>query len=295
VLRCHIDKRDIGKRPLVDLKPAHVQQWITDLQKAQLAPATIRGAHARLRKALDVAVRLQHVSSNVAEVVILPKVEAREIAPLDFDQVRTLLAAVEGHRWEALYRLAVNLGMREAELLGLTVAAVDLQAGTIHVRQQLQRTRDTAGEEPSFRLQSLKSAGANRLLRLDEDLILVVQRHLERRSAEKAAFKSWPDTLDLVFTSHKAKPIHHANLLHHFQRVLKRCGLPCIRFHDLRHTAATLMLAIGEPLVNVSKVLGHSSPAITARIYAHALDEGKADAIAGLSARLRNAGVSNDE
>jgi integrase len=95
--------------------------------------------------------------------------------------------------------------------------------------------------------------------------------------------------LNLVFVTETGAPIHISDLTKHFKSALKRAGLPTIRFHDLRHTAATLMLANGVSLVTVSKILGHSSPAITATIYAHALDESKAGAIAGLSQRLRKA------
>lgn len=91
----------------------------------------------------------------------------------------------------------------------------------------------------------------------------------------------------LVFTSDTGGPIFISELLAHFRQVLKKAGLPQIRFHDLRHTAATLMLADGVPLVTVSKVLGHSSPSITGSIYAHALHESKSEAIAGLSKRLK--------
>jgi integrase len=91
----------------------------------------------------------------------------------------------------------------------------------------------------------------------------------------------------LVFTTDTGGPVHQSNLGKHFTRMLKEAGLPHTRFHDLRHTAATLLLANDVNLVTVSKILGHSSPAVTANIYAHALDSAKAQAIAGLSARLR--------
>lgn len=99
----------------------------------------------------------------------------------------------------------------------------------------------------------------------------------------------WKNTLNLVFVTETGAPVHSSDLIQHFKRMLKTLELPKIRFHDLRHTATTLMLADGVPLVTVSKILGHSSPAITATIYAHALDESKTGAIAGLSQKLRGA------
>jgi integrase len=99
--------------------------------------------------------------------------------------------------------------------------------------------------------------------------------------------KRWKDTWNLVFVSENGAPIHASNLLAHFRKALKAAELPTIRFHDLRHTCATLLLADRVLLITVSKILGHSSPAVTAKIYAHALDESKAVAIACLARRLR--------
>jgi integrase len=196
---------------------------------------------------------------------------------------------VEGHRWAALYRLAINLGMREGELLGLTWPAIDFDAGTLRIFQQLQRAK-MPGEPQApraFLLQSTKTKAGERTLRLDADLLDVLRAHRAMQEAERLRRgDDWRDPWgNLAFTSEAGGPIHVSILLDHFRGALKGAGLPSISFHDLRHTAATLMLADSVPLVTVSKVLGHSSPAITAQIYTHALDESKAEAIAWLSAR----------
>jgi integrase len=220
----------------------------------------------------------------VADDTELPTVRRKPIYPLDFEQVAALLDEVEGHRWAALYRLAINLGLREGELLGLTWGAIDFKAKTIRVDQQLQRVN---GE---FVLQTTKTKAGERVLMLDDDLLAVLRMHRKNLAEERLlSGASWKDKLNLVFVSDTGGPIHVSCLLDHFRQALKRAGLPAIRFHDLRHTAATLMLANGEPLVTVSKILGHSSPAVTATIYAHALDSSKASAIAALSQRLRKA------
>lgn len=202
------------------------------------------------------------------------------------NQVQCLLKALVGHRWYALYRLAVNLGMRQGELLGLTREHIDLEAGIIRIRQQLQReTQDD--ETRSFVLQTTKTQAGERTLQIDQSLTKILREHLRNLDEEQALHgKAWKDTLNLIFVTETGAPIHGSDLLQHFNRVLKRAKLPKIRFHDLRHTAATLMLADGIPLVTVSKILGHSSPAVTAKIYAHALDESKSIAIAGLSQKL---------
>jgi hypothetical protein len=141
-----------------------------------------------------------------------------------------------------------------------------------------------------FVLQTTKTRAGERTLTLDPDLLRVLQEHRANQDEERALLgEHWRGPWgDLVFTTDTGAPIHISILRRHFQRVLQQAELPPIRFHDLRHTAATLMLADGIPLITVSKILGHSSPVITAMIYAHALDESKSGAIAGLSQRLQN-------
>jgi integrase len=288
VIKRYIDSDAIGKRRLDKLTPAEVQAWVNRLT-TRIAPQTVRNAHARLHKALEVAVKNTYIPRNVASSTELPSVPKTSIEPLNFEQVNVLLDVVEGHRWAAIYRLAVNLGMREAELFGLTWGAIDFAQGTLRVFQQLRRARPAKGAAREFVLQSTKTRAGERTLRLDEDLLEVLREHQENQAEERALLgEKWRDPWGtLVFTTETGGPIHISCLLDHFRQVLEKAGLPDIRFHDLRHTAATLMLADGVPLVTVSKILGHASPAITAAIYAHSLDESKSTAIAGLSKRLR--------
>ncbi|HEY3227903.1 MAG TPA: tyrosine-type recombinase/integrase [Roseiflexaceae bacterium] len=286
VIRRYIADALVGRRRLSQLTPADVQAWVNALS-ARVAPQTVRNAHARLHKALVVAVRQRYIARNVTDDIELPSGRPPPIKPLNFEQACALLAAVAGHRLAALYRLAINLGMRQGELLGLTWDALDLDAGTIRVDRQLRRVRN-GKETREFVLQTTKTKAGERVLQLDEDLMAVLREH-RREQQEEAALreKQWKNGLNLVFVTETGAPLHISDLTKHFKNALKRAGLPIIRFHDLRHTAATLMLANGVSLVTVSKILGHSSPAITATIYAHALDESKASAIAELSERLR--------
>lgn len=290
IIKRYIEGAPIGKRRLDKLTPAEVQAWVNDLTK-KVKPKTVRNAHARLHKALEVAVRNNYLSRNVASRIELPSVPTPNIHPLDVQQVQALLKVVEGHRWYALYRLAVNLGMREGELCGLTWQAIDFQAGTLRIYQQLQRARkDGKVDAPrEFVLQTTKTKSGERTLKLDEDLLTVLRAHKQNQEEERQLRgEKWRDPWGtLIFTSETGGPIHVSCLLDHLRGALKQAELPEIRFHDLRHTAATLMLANGVPLVTVSKILGHSSPAITAAIYAHALDESKSLAIAALSQQLR--------
>jgi len=288
VIRRYITNAPIGKRKLSQLTPADVQSWVNALSN-KLAPQTVRNAHARLHKALVVAVRQRYIARNVADDIALPSVRTPPIKPLDFAQAAALLETLADHRWGALYRLAINLGMRQGELLGLTWEAVDLEAGTIRVFQQLQRVKQPDGQR-EFVLQSTKTRSGERVLQIDASLVARLREH-RRAQDEEAELRgaACKNRLKLLFTTDTGAPIHVSDLAKHFKSALGRAKLPPIRFHDLRHTAATLMLADGVPLVTVSKILGHSSPAITATIYAHALDTSKASAIASLAQRLEQA------
>lgn len=140
VVRRYITGTTLGKRRLDTLTPTEMQAWVNTLAQ-RIAPLTVRNAHARLHKALEVAVKNNYVPRNVASSTELPSVPKTDIQPLNFEQVQKLLDTVERHRWAALYRLAVNLGMREAELFGLTWPAIDFERGTLRIFQQLRRTR----------------------------------------------------------------------------------------------------------------------------------------------------------
>jgi len=286
VVRRYIKGTKLGRRKLGQLTPADVQAWVNTLN-TRIGAQTVRNAHARLHKALAVAVRQRYIAKNPADEIELPSVRTPPIQPLDFEQAQALLAVLKGHRWETLYWLAINLGMRQGELLGLTWDALNLEVGTLRVFQQLQRIKHPAGGK-MFVLQTTKTKAGDRVLQLDVDLVALLREH-RRIQAEEAALRgaTWKNSFNLVFVTDTGAPIHFSDLVKQFKGALKKAGLPNIRFHDLRHTAATLMLADGVPLVTVSKILGHSSPAITAMIYAHALDDQKADAIASLGRRLR--------
>jgi integrase len=290
IIQRYIATAPLGQRRLDKLTPADVQAWVNDLA-ARVQPKTVRNAYGRLHKALEVAVRNQYVARNVAKHVELPAVPTPHIQPLTVSQVMALLRVVQSHRWYAMYRLAVNLGMREGELFGLTWPAIDFAAGTIRIHQQLRRARigGKADAPREFLLQPTKTKAGERTLKLDADLLAVLQAHKANYDEERALLGvRWRDPFgNLVFTTDTGAPIHMSILRRHFVQVCKAAKLPPIRFHDLRHTAATLMLDNSVPLVTVSKILGHSSPAITATIYAHALDESKAGAIAALSQQLR--------
>jgi integrase len=206
------------------------------------------------------------VPRNVAAAVDPPRVVTPEMRPLSPAQARTLLEAAKSNRLEALYVLAVTTGMRQGELLGLKWGDVDLKCGTVRVR----RTLTLAKGGP--RLTEPKTKGSRRQIRLTASAVAALERHRANQDGEGAARgHNWKDQ-GLVFCSRRGTPIRRDNLhSKSWKPLLGRAGLPDTRFHDLRHTCATLLLTKGVHPKIVSEMLGHSSIAITLDTYSHVI------------------------
>jgi len=211
-------------------------------------------------------VRWGLIPRNAAAAVDPPRVVTPEMRPLSPTQARTLLAAANGNRLEALFVLAVSTGMRQGELLGLGWEDVDLEAKTARVR----RTLTLAKGGP--RLTEPKTRGSRRSIRLTASAVEALERHRERQEGEGAARGPDWNGQGLVFCTRRGTPIRRDNLHDkHWKPLLRRSGLPDVRFHDLRHTCATLLLTKGVHPKIVSEMLGHSSIAITLDTYSHVI------------------------
>jgi integrase len=193
-------------------------------------------------------------------------VRTPEMRPLSPIQARTLLQTASGNRLDALYVLAVTTGMRQGELLGLGWEDVDPEEGVVRVR----RTLTLAKGGP--RLTEPKTRGSRRSIRLTASAVEALERHRVRQDNEGAARgHKWNDW-DLVFCTKRGTPIRRDNLHDkHWKPLLRRSGLPDTRFHDLRHTCATLLLTKGVHPKIVSEMLGHSSVSITLDTYSHVI------------------------
>ncbi len=254
----------LGKIKLNELHPQHIQALYKKLWEQGKSPRTIQVIHSVLRRALGVAERQGLIVRNPAKVVEPLKVPHKEMLILDDNQVRQLMIAAQESRFENLYYLAVTTGLRQGELLGLKWIDVDWASGNIHVRRQLQRI---TGEGMKFT--EPKTRSGRRMVELGSEALKRLSAHRKQLDFE-ALSPEWEDH-GLVFPSIYGTPLDQKRLHQDFKRVLKKAGLHDIRFHDLRHTAATLMLMNGIPLLVVSRRLGHSKPSVTLDIYGHYL------------------------
>ncbi len=260
----------LGHVKLRSLTPARVQALYRAKLDSGLSPRTVQLIHTVLHKALKQAVKWELVAKNVTEAVNAPRparVTGKKIRPLSRKEYFAFREAVRGDRLEALYVLAVTAGLREGEILGLDWEAVDLDRGIVYVRRQLTRTKKDGliFTEPKWNSQ--------RSVILTEDAVATLRRHRARQAEErmKLPLGLWQDT-SLVFTSATGGPLDVGNMTNRsFRPLLERAGLPRIRFHDLRHTCATLLLLAGVSPRIVQERLGHRDISETLGTYSHVL------------------------
>jgi integrase len=278
--RVHIASA-LGRYRLAELQPHHVEAWVTRLLASGRAPSTVRRIHAILHIELEHALRQGYVQRNVAGLVTPVRVDKADVHPLGRDDARRLLEAAATHRDAAMYALVLAYGLRKGELLGLTWDDVDLDGRELHIRQQVQRRQVAA----------LKRGASRRVLRLRPWIVDMLRAHAIRlKERQLLAGQRWRDH-GLVFPSDVGTPQGAANLHTAWKRLLRRAGIPDVRFHDLRHTAATLALAEGASLFDVSRMLGHNSIKTTADLYGHWSQEGREDVAQRMERALRGAAV----
>jgi integrase len=255
----------IGNVRLSRLGPEDLQRLYTDRLTAGCSPTTVLHLHRLLHRALDRAHRWQLVTRNVANLVDPPRMAHIEFPTLTPEGLRRLLAAAVGDRLEALYVLAVTTGLREGELLALRWADVDPAGAALRVRGSMQplRGRGLTIVEP-------KSARSRRQVLLPRVALSSLASHRRRQDGEAlAAGAGWHD-LGLVFANTVGRPISAGNLLRRsFYPLLTKAGLPRMRFHDLRHTSATLLLEKNIHPRIVQERLGHAGVGITLDTYSH--------------------------
>jgi integrase len=273
-VRLHLSPT-LGRIPLARLSPMDVQRAHNELLKTGLAPATVGRAHAALRAALKQALRWQLIPSNPASLVTPPRVEHCEMAAMDPEQTRRFLNAARGTPLEALWVLAVTTGLRQGELLALRWSEVDLEGASVRVTGTLTRIDAEvagAGHPKTHRVTAPpKSARSRRRVEVGALAIDALREHRRRQVEQRLhAGTLWVDH-DVMFSGATGGHLHPVQLNRELRLLLTIAGLPTMRFHDLRHTAASLLLGRDVNPKKVSEMLGHSTVAITLDTYSHVL------------------------
>lgn len=257
----------LGNLPLATLSPADVQAFLNAKAASGLSPRTVGYLRGVLRGALGQAERTDLVGRNVARLARPPRIPRRRVSPLSVEEVRTFLATITGDRLEALYLVALGVGLRQGEILGLRWSDLDLECGTLTVRHALARI------EGRLVLVEPKSATSRRVVPLPGFVRDALVAHRAYQATERLPLRPAPPDpfADLVFVTTHGTPLDGITITRRFQRLLADAGLPRQRFHDLRHACASLLLAQGVPARVVMETLGHSEISLTLNTYSHVM------------------------
>lgn len=251
----------LGTIRLDKLRPSDVRVVIARRVNRGHAAATANYPRAVLRSALSDAVAEDLLARNVAAVTDPATGQSREAEPFTQNEARRFLDAIAGHRLRALWLITLSLGLRRGEVLGLRWEDVDEAAGVLRVRQSIQYV------ERQVVVESLKTKKARRDLVLPAQLVDALHEHRQQQLEEQLRTgRRWRDT-GLVFVDQVGDMLKPYLVSSEFKRILRRSGMRERRLYDLRHSAATLMLAQGVDLRVIMQILGHSTITLTADTY----------------------------
>jgi len=274
----------IGKVLLAKLTPQHLLR-LYNQERAAGHNRTALMIHSVLHAAFDQAVKWGLLARNPADGVQRPQHHSRKMRSLTLEEAGRFLDAAKGNRLEALFVLAVSVGLRQGELFGLRWGDIDLTAGTLQVQRTL------AQIDGAFVFGEPKSETSRRKVALPAIALAALKKHRATQAAEKLVLAEvWADP-ELVFTTRIGAPLVRSPFTRRsFKPLLTKAGLPDMRFHDLRHTAASLLLAAGENMKVIQELLGHARFATTADTYAHTLPDQNRQAAETMDRLLKSRG-----
>lgn len=287
-IRTHL-KPGLGAIRLDALDTHLVQSFYNSLgeptnSRDAVSPKTVKNVHGVLHKALQQAVANGYIRFNATESCILPRIEKKELKPLDEAETKLFLAAVKGHPFELLYTVTLFTGMREGEALGLTWDCVDFVRGSILINKQLQKEKKAGG---AFLLVSLKNDTPRRITPAPWVMQLLRDRKLQQYEAKEKAGAAWSNPLNLVFTNELGGHLIPQTVVRHFKDIVTSIGRPDARFHDLRHSYAVASLRSGDDIKTVQGNLGHATASFTLDVYGHVTDQMKQASAARMEAYIK--------
>jgi integrase len=271
----------IGARPLASLSPLEIQTAYQAMIEHRLSARTVRYAHAILRAAIRQAIRWRLILSEPTQGVQLPREQRPQMSVLTTEQARLFLKVASHSRYGCLFAVALTTGMRPSEYLAVRWRDIDWDRGTLGVVRSIHR------HDGQWTFTDTKRVRSRRIVKLQRWILEL----LKKRKGEADTAGGTPPSAfaELIFTTTRGEPINEEYLVKkHFKPLLREAGLPNIRLYDLRHTSATLALAVGVAPKVVSEQLGHASAAFTLDTYSHVLPHMQEEAAAKMEAALVN-------
>jgi integrase len=264
---------NIGSITLKDLKTNDIQRMYTRLVKQRVGVPTIQKIQKLLHSSLGTAEETGIITRNPVSYAHPPREPYKEMKILDADQVSRFLFSIKGHIWEPLFHLAITSGMRLRELVALKWEDLDWIQQSLLIKRQLSKVPNSGDM-----FQPLKTNSSRRTITLGDETIQILRNHHDRQWSQRLrAGDRWVDN-GLIFSNSKGRPICVSYLTERFKKLLDAAGIPRIRFHDIRHTNASLLISHGVPPTIVARRLGHSKISTTLDIYSHVSEGQQRDA-----------------
>ena len=265
----------IGDVKLKNVKPTMLEGFYADLlNEKNLSPTTIKYVHNVLKVALKDAVNDKLIDSNPCLLAKRPKCVKFKSKLLTQEEMQTLFDFIKNDRYEVEIKLAAVLGLRRGEALGIKECDLNTTLHTLHIQRQVTIVKDMTNQSKKaevFGIAPLKSECSDRVLFISEDVENLLLRKIEFNKAMKKQLGNKYHDEGLINCNEDGTPMSPQTLYHAFKRILKACGLPNVRFHDLRHSYATMCIDLNIPLKVISQNLGHSSTAVTDAVYADSI------------------------
>jgi integrase len=253
-------------------------------EKPALSAKSIKNIHGILHKALQQAVAVEYLRFNPAGACTLPRIERKEISPLDDNQIASFMTAIKGHRFETLFTVDLFTGLREGEILGLMWDCIDFKNGTLRVDKQLKREQKKGGK---FYFAPPKNDKPRTITPAPWVMELLKTHRAHQLEMRLRAGEVWNDT-GLVFTDELGNHLSYRTIYDSYKRVVAGIGAPAARFHDLRHTYAVSSIRAGDDIKTVQSNLGHATAAFTLDIYGHVTEQMRKDSAARMEGFIKS-------
>lgn len=273
-------KPGLGATKLEALNAHTIQGFYNGLVDPQrggtVSAKTVKNIHGVLHKAMQQAVSNGYIRFNPTEACTLPRIEKKEIQPLDETQITAFLKAIRGHRFENLYTVTLFTGLREGEVLGLMWDCVDLDKGTLLINKQLQLSRGSGGEYVLVPTKNSKG----RSITLPPFIVATLRKERRSQLENKLRYGECWSNSGFVFTDELGCHLKHSTVYKNFKVITRELGLPAARFHDLRHSYAVASIRSGDDIKTVQENLGHATASFTLDVYGHVTEQMKKESAA---------------
>lgn len=283
-IRIHI-KPALGAIRLDTLDAQAIQTFYNMLTESKgLAPKYVKNLHGILHKALHQAVLLGYLRFNPADACVIPRIEKKELLPLDDKDITAFLRQIKGDPLEILLTVTLFTGMREGEVMALTWDCVDFEHETITINKQIQRYREEKGV---YRIVPTKNGKGRVLAPADSVMALLKQQQTQQEQQRKEAGSAWEQS-NLVFSDALGHHLTNSIVYRHFKRAAIAIGRPDARFHDLRHSYAVAAIKSGDDIKTVQGNLGHATASFTLDVYGHVTEQMKRSSASRMEAFIQN-------